>query len=227
MARPFFNKVLNFLGLEEEKQAQQTGTANDYASSGSYGGGSTYIPESRRAESRPRQTPRSIPAQGGRSNTGARRSYGESEYADRAANTRRSDFESDYSSESRRSAYDWEEPRRTASAPRPRSRFEEEPVRTTVSAPKPRPIVRQSRTVMRTLTTLEDCCDIIDELINNTTIVLTMGTEDDHTLQRAVDTLSGAVFALHATIRKASETTYLLAPEGVEVNASYMGRERY
>ena len=95
MARPFFNKVLNFLGLEEEKQAQQTGAANDYASSGSYGGGSTYIPESRRAESRPRQTPRSIPAQGGRSNTGARRSYGESEYADRAANTRRSDFESD------------------------------------------------------------------------------------------------------------------------------------
>lgn len=52
MARPFFNKVLNFLGLEEEKQAQQTGAANDYASSGSYGGGSTYIPESRRAESR-------------------------------------------------------------------------------------------------------------------------------------------------------------------------------
>ena len=28
---------------------------------------------------------------------------------------------------------------------------------------------------MRTLTTLEDCCDIIDELINNTTIVLTIG----------------------------------------------------
>ena len=34
MARPFFNKVLNFLGLEEEKQAQQTGAANDYASAG-------------------------------------------------------------------------------------------------------------------------------------------------------------------------------------------------
>ena len=54
-----------------------------------------------------------------------------------------------------------------------------------------------------------------------------MGTDDERTLQRAVDTLSGAVYALHATIRKASETTYLLAPEGVEVNTSYMGRDRY
>ena len=86
-----------------------------------------------------------------------------------------------------------------------------------------RPVVRQQKTVMRTLTSLEDCCDLID----HTTIVLTMGTDDERTLQRAVDTLSGAVYALHATIRKASETTYLLAPEGVEVNTSYMGRDRY
>ena len=90
-----------------------------------------------------------------------------------------------------------------------------------------RPVVRQQKTVMRTLTSLEDCCDLIDELIDHTTIVLTMGTDDERTLQRAVDTLSGAVYALHATIRKASETTYLLAPEGVEVNTSYMGRDRY
>jgi FtsZ-interacting cell division protein YlmF len=40
-------------------------------------------------------------------------------------------------------------------------------------------------------------------------------------MQRAVDTLSGAVFALHATIRKASERTYLIAPSGVEVNETY------
>ena len=33
--------------------------------------------------------------------------------------------------------------------------------------------------------------------------------------------LSGAVFALHATIRKASDKTYLIAPSGVEVNETY------
>ena len=39
--------------------------------------------------------------------------------------------------------------------------------------------------------------------------------------KRQVDTLSGAVFALHATIRKASDKTYLIAPSGVEVNETY------
>ena len=46
-------------------------------------------------------------------------------------------------------------------------------------------------------------------------------------MQRAVDTLSGAVFALHATIRKASDRTYLIAPSSVEVNESYDVERRY
>ena len=44
---------------------------------------------------------------------------------------------------------------------------------------------------------------------------------DGRLLQRAVDTLSGAVFALHASIRKASDRTYLVAPMSVEVNDAY------
>ena len=80
---------------------------------------------------------------------------------------------------------------------------------------------QRSRTVMYSLHTLEDCCDVIDQLIANNTVVLTMDELDGRLLQRAVDTLSGAVFALHASIRKASDKTYLVAPMSVEVNDAY------
>ena len=79
----------------------------------------------------------------------------------------------------------------------------------------------RQRTEMFTLHTLEDCCDVIDSLLQGNTVVLTMDDLDTRLMQRAVDTLSGAVFALHASIRKASERTYLIAPEGVMVNENY------
>ena len=89
-------------------------------------------------------------------------------------------------------------------------------------APRQRPRVSQrSRTVMYSLHSLEDCCEVIDQLIANNTVVLTMDELDGRLLQRAVDTLSGAVFALHANIRKASDKTYLIAPMSVEVNEAY------
>ena len=88
--------------------------------------------------------------------------------------------------------------------------------------PAPRMRVSQrSRTVMYSLHSLEDCCEVIDQLIANNTVVLTMDELDGHLLQRAVDTLSGAVFALHASIRKASDKTYLVAPMSVEINEAY------
>ena len=79
----------------------------------------------------------------------------------------------------------------------------------------------RSRTVMYSLHSLEDCCEVIDQLIANNTVVLTMDELDGHLLQRAVDTLSGAVFALHASIRKASDRTYLVAPMSVEINDTF------
>ncbi len=69
--------------------------------------------------------------------------------------------------------------------------------------------------------------DVIDNLILNNTVVLTMDDLDEKLMQRAVDTLSGAVFALHATIRKASERTYLIAPMTVEVNETYDTDNRF
>lgn len=218
------NRVLNFIGLEDDGRQPEQPVESAY-SAGNYANGSTYVPQSRRSAQRSVPQPRSIPAQAGRSQTGARRTYGADDYAS-GAYARRSEYDMD-DYEPRTRAPEWEQPRRSAEPQRTRSRFEEEPPRVSTPAPRMRPAVRQQKTVMRTLTSLEDCCELIDELINHTTIVLTMDTDDEHVLQRAVDTLSGAVYALHATIRKASEATYLLAPEGVEVNTSNMGRDRY
>jgi len=85
----------------------------------------------------------------------------------------------------------------------------------------------RTRTVMFSLHTLEDCCAVIDELIANNTVVLTMDEMDGHLMQRAVDTLSGAVFALSANIRKASDKTYLITPVSVEVNEAYDVERRF
>ena len=85
---------------------------------------------------------------------------------------------------------------------------------------RPTQIARRSRTVMYSLHSLEDCCEVIDQLIANNTVVLSMDDLDGAVMQRAVDTLSGAVFALHANIRKASQSskTYLLAPDSVDID---------
>ena len=117
--------------------------------------------------------------------------------------------------------------------PRPASRFDDASQGYADEAPQAQP--RNSRnggssrqtTVMFALHNLEDCCDVIDNLIMNNTVVLTMDHLDDKLMQRAVDTLSGAVFALHATIRKASERTYLIAPMTVEVNETYDTDNRF
>lgn len=98
------------------------------------------------------------------------------------------------------------------------------------SEPAPRPqrsAPPRSRTVMLALQELTDCCDVIDNLIMNNTVVLTMDDMDPELMQRAIDTLSGAVFALHATFRRASEHTFLLAPAGVEVNDLYDPDSRF
>ena len=86
---------------------------------------------------------------------------------------------------------------------------------------------QRQRTLMCSLNTLEDCCDVIDSLIAGNVVVLTLDDIDPKLTQRAIDTLSGAVFALSATIRKASDRTYVLAPSTVEVNETYDVERRF
>ena len=223
-----FGKVLEFIGLVDDGDARDTYV--DEYSSGDYGRQQPYMPQRSRVQERPRQeisrrypassyeptrTPRmnrTAPAGSSRFDSGRapqgnpqRRSGA---YVEQASNR---GGRYDYSPRaSRFGSLDDNGNAFNNAYPK-----EEQPKRPQRGA------TSRQKTVMFTLHALEDCCDVIDNLILNNTVVLTLDNLDVKLMQRAIDTLSGAVFALHATIRKASEHTYLIAPNSVEVNETY------
>lgn len=214
-----FGKVLEFIGLVDDEDPRDI--YEDEYESGNYGRPQAYAPQrANRAQARPRQevSPRRSsgyePTRTPRMNR-APASGSRFDQPQRTPAPRRSNALVERTDD-RASRYDYT-PRATA------SRFgalddafvEDAPPRAARSS------VPRARTVMFTLHNLEDCCDVIDNLILGNTVVLTLDDLEPRMMQRAVDTLSGAVFALHATIRKASERTYLIAPSGVEVNETY------
>ena len=215
------NKLLNFIGLVDDEDTQDT-YGEEY-SSDNYGRRAAYTPArqqratsvagSRQAPARS-NTQRRLPESTGRSSrydSRAPRGYDDYRTGERRTASRFDD--SGYTAQPRQSS-------RYSQAPDPRYDSSRNlPQR--VSPQRPMRVSQRSRTVMYSLHSLEDCCEVIDQLIANNTVVLTMDELDGHLLQRAVDTLSGAVFALHASIRKASDRTYLVAPMSVEVNDAY------
>ena len=218
-----FNKLLNFIGLVDDEENQDT-YGEEY-SSDNYGRRAGYTPaRPQRAPASSRTAPSRQPAQRRLPESSAR----SSRYDSRG--TRGYD---DYRASERRSSR-FDDSGYAARAARQPSRYERQPeprydanVPQRVAPQRPMRVSQRSRTVMYSLHSLEDCCEVIDQLIANNTVVLTMDEMDGHLLQRAVDTLSGAVFALHASIRKASDRTYLIAPMTVEVNEAYDLDRRY
>lgn len=228
-----FNKILNFIGLVDDEDPRDN-YGEEYQED-NYGRRQPYVPANRQRNAS-RDDMRNSPAarSAGQNN---RRSLPEprnsaARYDDRTARSNRN--YDDYRNVSRRSASrfsedggyeDYSAPRSERTISRfdysePTPRFDEQPEPRNMPARSTR-AGRRSRTVMYSLHSLEDCCDVIDNLIANNTVVLTMDELDGRLMQRAVDTLSGAVFALHASIRKASDKTYLIAPMSVEVNELY------
>jgi len=225
-----FNKVLEFIGLVDDEDPRDT--YEDEYESGNYGRPQTYTPQrnQRTQPSRSRQEmttrrPQSSyePTRAPRMNRSSSSSRFDQPARSASAAPRRSGAYVERMDE-RSGRYDY--------SPRT-SRFGslDDSPRYSEETPAPRAnnrggAVRQ-RTVMFSLHSLEDCCDVIDNLILNNTVVLTLDDLDAKLMQRAVDTLSGAVFALHATIRKASDRTYLIAPMNVEVNETYETDRRF
>ena len=227
-----FNRLLNFIGLVDDGDSRDT-YGEEYEN-GNYGRQAAYTP-ARSSSQQSRTSPnrssrqssrRSLPQPRATSRFDDRSADG---YDDQAAGY--DDYnESRYRPSSRFDDGSEERyaPSSSRQSGRASSRFAE-PQERRQAAPQAQTPARQarprtpqrSRTVMYSLHTLEDCCDVIDQLIANNTVVLTMDELDGRLLQRAVDTLSGAVFALHASIRKASDKTYLVAPMSVEVNDAY------
>lgn len=221
-----FNKVLEFIGLVDDEDPRDS--YQDEYESGNYGRAQTYAPQ---------RAPRTQAQTRSRQEVPARRSASAYEPTRTPRMSRSSSMDSRFDSSGRAlstarrsSSYQDRNDDRTGRydyTPRT-SRFgsldEDTSPRYTGESAVQRPARNagaRQRTVMFSLHNLEDCCDVIDNLILNNTVVLTMDNLDDRLMQRAVDTLSGAVFALHATIRKASERTYLIAPANVEVNETY------
>jgi len=216
-----FGKVLEFIGLVDDDE--QRDVYEDEYESGSYGKPQAYAPQRQpRTQERPRQE--------------LSRRYPSNPAPTRAPRMNRNNqgsgrFDARNQQPQRRPAPRQDErPQRYDYSPRPASRFgsveDASPRYNEAPQRESRPAGRQ-RTVMFALHALEDCCDVIDNLILNNTVVLTMDDLDAATMQRAVDTLSGAVFALHATIRKASDRTYLIAPANVEVDETYDMDDRF
>ena len=222
-----FNKLLNFIGLVDDEDTQDT-YGEEY-SSDNYGRRAAYTPQRQQRpgsnSSRPGASRQ--PEQRRLPEANARSSRYESRYESRFGSRSQRDYD-DYRPSDRRSASRFDDSGYTPRSSRQSSRYGQQPdpgygnnVPQRVAPQRSMRVRQRSRTVMYSLHSLEDCCEVIDQLIANNTVVLTMDEMDSRLLQRAVDTLSGAVFALHASIRKASEKTYLVAPMSVEVNDTY------
>ena len=226
-------KLLNFIGLVDEDKSRDTYGEEDF-SGGGYGRQGAYPPARQQRSTAPRQ---SRTADNRRLGSGAQerpsRYDDDSRYdsrdsrAARGASTRGYD---DYRASDRRPASRFDSG--STRTERQNGRYSNQPddryAGSSQRALQTRaPRSSRSRTVMYSLHSLEDCCEVIDQLIANNTVVLTMDELDGSLLQRAVDTLSGAVFALHASIRKASDRTYLIAPNSVVVDEAYDLDRRY
>ncbi|MBQ8110536.1 MAG: cell division protein SepF [Clostridia bacterium] len=230
------NKLLNFIGLVDDEDSRDT-YGEEYASD-SYGRKAAYTPARQpsrpqgRAASSRQSAQRSLPQTSSRSRYESRyesRFGADSRFESRGASAGRSTRAyDDYRPSERRAQSRFDDSGYDARPQRQSSRYSQQPDARYSAPPAPRAtpqrsmrVSQRSRTVMYSLHSLEDCCEVIDQLIANNTVVLTMDELDGRLLQRAVDTLSGAVFALHASIRKASDKTYLVAPMSVEVNEAY------
>ena len=225
----FGGKVLNFIGLVDDEDPRDT--YGDEYESGSYGQRQAYKPQRQtRQQERPRQelvsrSSRYEPTRAPRMDRNAGRSTGyESRYGSardaRSSSSARGNSYVEREDSRSSGRYDYS-PRTSRFGSTSASRNEEQ---------SNLPQTRQSRqgnaggrqkTVMYNLYSLADCKEVIDQLILNATVIITMSDLEHGHLQRAVDTLSGAVFALNAKIRKVSEYTYLIAPNSVEVDDAF------
>ena len=77
------------------------------------------------------------------------------------------------------------------------------------------------RTMIYQLTSYEDSKDVIDDLLEQHSVLINLEALALEDAQRIIDTLIGACYAINATIKKAAAQTYLLAPECVEVSGTY------
>ena len=215
-----WSKFLDIIGFSEETDPQEE-RDRGYGS-GSYGRQEAYEPAQRRKNGSrgdsERRTSNNDTARKSRSDSAPR-------YETSSANRRRRDTE--YSEErGGRSYREWDDDvrpsRRERSYADARFAEDEETERFVREQSKPRKEppkkAEPEQCSVFSLQKLEDCCEVINRLLENHTVALTMNQMDERTAERSIDTLAGAVFALGASMNEISDMTYLLAPKNVEVS---------
>ncbi len=157
-------------------------------------------------------------------------SYRNGEYTRQSRPDERDRISSRPDYEPRQSSYR-QEPRAPQRAANPRDdyysqRQPQQPPREYAAQSEPRgnvvslrsdPRMHGAQTVIYYLHALEECREVISDLLDNKTVLLNLEDMDERLIQRGIDTLCGAAFALNATLRKASDKTYLIAPNSVNV----------
>lgn len=231
----FFNRVLNFIGLVDDEPAQPNGNETRRVQPGDararYG-----TTSSATSYSRDRQSAGSY-GSSGRTAQYTQRAYDEdarTSYSRQGAyssNYNPSSFERPSGSATRRQTeevdeldFDYQEQPRQKPSRAPSLEQQRMATRRTAAPANTAPVRQQDDSdynglQITFLRTLDDCRDVINNLLENKTVVLNMEDLDDRISQRAIDTLGGAAFALGATLRRVDGRTYLIAP--LHVNVAY------
>ncbi len=74
---------------------------------------------------------------------------------------------------------------------------------------------------VRKLKSVDECKEVIQLLLANTTVVMSLEEMDTVQAQRVVDTMGGATFAIGAKMNKTSARGWILTPSSVDVENKY------
>ena len=86
---------------------------------------------------------------------------------------------------------------------------------------------QRHQTIIFMLHSVDECKEVILSLIDKKTVLLNLDELDAVQAQRALDTMSGATYAIGATLSRASDRTWLITPSNVEVERSSMDADGY
>lgn len=101
-------------------------------------------------------------------------------------------------------------------APRMQERYTE-PYDTQEYADRPARNVTRSSTMIVTVRRLEDSEEIISHMLEGGSVIINMEEIDEPLKKRMIDIISGAAFALEATIKRISYRNYYVAGSGEEI----------
>lgn len=194
-----WNKILNFFGIVDDDRADDYQESED--SGYDRGARSSYTPP-RRSANRPAEHPP------------VSRSYGDDRRPTRASQPGN---QSGSSGRARTSNSRFAQQSSGYDYTTRKSRFNDGSGREASAEASSHSGEALNQHLMITLKKLGDCRGVIESLVNNTTVILTISA-DEKTHARAIDILYGATFALNASMREASPTTYLLAPHNVDID---------